>query len=223
MWNEERGFGFITPADGGEDVFLHRSSLNEGVTLAPGQAVTFEAIWDEKKRKDRAGNVALAESSTSGGGGGAPGEGAPAARAAPASRASPTVRPSAYNLVGAFAEWAIAKDAMAPDANSGGSLRHRLTVRSNAPKGGGDAKREEFQIVGDGSWDKRLYPAGPDKEETVVLRPGGAGSRAALERGKGHGRNWAVEGRPGAVFDIIYDPESQMVSCEQAFSESRGG
>lgn len=217
MWNEERGFGFITPAGGGEDVFVHRSTLREGVLLAPGQIVTFEAQWDDKKRKDRAADVAIAgpsEGSEGGGGGEAPSRAQPAAQPAGG-------RPAGYNIVGSFAEWAIHRESMSPDA-SGGRVRHRLTVRSSAPKsGGGDSRREEFQIVGDSSWDKRLYPAGGDKEETVILRPGGATSRAASDRGKGHGRNWAVEGRPGAVFDILYDPETQMVSCEQAFSEGQ--
>jgi len=103
----------------------------------------------------------------------------------------------------------------------GSVARHRITVRSDAPKGSGpDSRKEEFQLVGDGSWDKRIYPAGPDREETVVLRPGGAGSRAASDRGKGHGRNWAVEGRPGTVIDILYDSETMMVSCQSGFTES---
>ena len=42
-FNESKGFGFITPNDGGKDVFVHYSSINdEGVrTLAEGQEVSF--------------------------------------------------------------------------------------------------------------------------------------------------------------------------------------
>jgi len=217
MWNEERGFGFITPLGGGDDVFVHRSSLKEGVMLAPGHAVTYEAQWDDRKRKDRAADVAIAPPSSLGDG--QEGAGEPA-RPAPAQASGGP--PSRHHIVGAYADWAISRDPMTSDASDGGRVRHRLTVRSSAPKGNsGDKRREEFQIVGDSSWDKRLYPAGGDKEDTVVLSPGQAGSRAAMERGKGHGRNWAVEGRPGTVFDIVYDPETQMVSCEEAFNESR--
>jgi len=211
MWNEERGFGFITPLGGGDDVFVHRSSLKEGVMLAPGHAVTYEAQWDEKKRKDRAASVAIAEPSSTSSGSEATASPSPVA-ARPSGG-----RPSSHHIVGSFADWAINREPMPANASGDGKVCHRLTVRSSAPKGGsGDLKREEFQIVGDSSWDKRIYPAGGNGEETIVLRPGQAGSRAAMERGKGHGRNWAVEGRPGAVFDIVYDPGTQTVTCEQA-------
>lgn len=43
-FNESKGFGFIAPADGGKDVFVHYSAIQgDGFrTLAEGQAVTFE-------------------------------------------------------------------------------------------------------------------------------------------------------------------------------------
>lgn len=43
-FNESKGFGFISPADGGKDVFVHFSAI-EGSgfrTLKEGQAVEFE-------------------------------------------------------------------------------------------------------------------------------------------------------------------------------------
>jgi CspA family cold shock protein len=43
-FNESKGFGFIAPADGSKDVFVHYSSIaNSGFrTLAEGQSVTYD-------------------------------------------------------------------------------------------------------------------------------------------------------------------------------------
>ena len=43
-FNESKGFGFITPSDGGKDVFAHFSAIaSEGFrTLTEGQKVTYD-------------------------------------------------------------------------------------------------------------------------------------------------------------------------------------
>ncbi len=43
-FNESKGFGFVAPSDGGQDVFVHYSAI-QGTgfrTLAEGQKVTFD-------------------------------------------------------------------------------------------------------------------------------------------------------------------------------------
>lgn len=49
-FNESKGFGFITPEDGGKDYFAHFSGIvGDGFrTLTEGQAVSFKETQGEK-------------------------------------------------------------------------------------------------------------------------------------------------------------------------------
>ena len=49
-FNDAKGFGFITPEDGGKDLFVHMSEIQmEGFkTLKDGQAVSYEVAESDR-------------------------------------------------------------------------------------------------------------------------------------------------------------------------------
>lgn len=55
-WND-RGFGFIKPDDGGDDIFCHFSAIKDGNCLREGDRVEFDKEFDDRKGKYRAENV----------------------------------------------------------------------------------------------------------------------------------------------------------------------
>ena len=63
FFNAVKGFGFITPEDGGRDIFVHVSAVEQAglVTLTDGQTVTFETEEDKKGKGPKAINLALVQ------------------------------------------------------------------------------------------------------------------------------------------------------------------
>ena len=47
MFNAERGFGFVT-GDDGKDVYVHKSAIEGGAALTPGDAVEYEVESGER-------------------------------------------------------------------------------------------------------------------------------------------------------------------------------
>ena len=52
-FNDSKGFGFITPADGGDDLFAHFSAIQGSgfKTLKEGQSVSFDVTTGPKGKQ----------------------------------------------------------------------------------------------------------------------------------------------------------------------------
>ncbi|EYR84585.1 MULTISPECIES: cold-shock protein [unclassified Shinella] len=57
FFNQDKGFGFITPDNGGADVFVHISAVQSGGPLRDGAKVSYDIGQDRKTGKSKAENV----------------------------------------------------------------------------------------------------------------------------------------------------------------------
>ncbi len=62
FFNAQKGFGFIQPADGSKDVFVHISAVERSgmSTLNEGQKVSFDVVDDKRSGKSAAENLEAA-------------------------------------------------------------------------------------------------------------------------------------------------------------------
>ena len=62
FYNEQKGFGFIEPEDGGKDVFVHATALERAGmgSLAEGQKVSFDTEVDSRSGKTAVAKLELA-------------------------------------------------------------------------------------------------------------------------------------------------------------------
>ena len=61
-FNSQKGFGFIQPENGGNDVFVHISAVERAGmgTLNEGQKVSFDVVADRRSGKSAAENLRAA-------------------------------------------------------------------------------------------------------------------------------------------------------------------
>jgi cold shock protein len=62
FYNEQKGFGFIEPEDGGKDVFVHATALERaGISrLVEGQKVSFDTELDSRSGKTAVASIKAA-------------------------------------------------------------------------------------------------------------------------------------------------------------------
>jgi CspA family cold shock protein len=61
-FNATKGFGFIQPDDGGQDVFIHISAVERAGlrSIVEGQKLSFEVVRDKRSGKSAAENIQAA-------------------------------------------------------------------------------------------------------------------------------------------------------------------
>jgi cold shock protein len=59
FFNDQKGFGFIQPDDGGKDVFVHISAVERAGmrALNEGQKIAFDVVADRRTGKSLADNL----------------------------------------------------------------------------------------------------------------------------------------------------------------------
>ena len=62
FYNDQKGFGFIAPDNGGKDVFVHATALERAGmhSLSEGQKVSFDTEEDRRSGKTAVANIQVA-------------------------------------------------------------------------------------------------------------------------------------------------------------------
>ena len=62
FYNDQKGYGFIAPADGSKDVFVHATALERAGmnALSEGQKVSFDTAADSRSGKISVNNIKAA-------------------------------------------------------------------------------------------------------------------------------------------------------------------
>ena len=159
-FNSQKGFGFITPEDGGEDLFVHQTAItSQGFrTLAENEDVEFDAI--EEGGKAKAINVVSK-------GGAAPTGGKGGGRGKPQPRKWPEgVDPSEGKQIGAV-KWFSADKGfgfIAPASGGEDLFVHQSAIHAPGFRSLMEGEEIEFKVVDEGGKLKAIDVTGPKGE-----------------------------------------------------------
>lgn len=173
-FNAQKGFGFITPGGGGEDLFVHQSAIQATGfrTLSENESVEYEV--EQADGKDKAINV-TSKGGGDGGRGGGKGRGG---RQQP--RKWPDgVDPSEGKQIGAV-KWFNAEKGfgfIAPAAGGDDLFVHQSAIHSPGFRSLMEGEEIEFKVVNEGGKMKAIDVTGP-KGEFVQGAPRGPPRRS---------------------------------------------
>lgn len=177
FFNAQKGFGFITPAAGGEDLFVHQSAIqSQGFrTLGEGEKVSYTVV--EEQGKQKAIDVAAPD------GGFVSGDNNRGPRGRSAPRKWPDgVTPSDGKQVGSV-KWFNSEKGfgfIAPNAGGEDLFVHQSAVHAPGFRSLMEGEEVEFKIVEERGKQKAIEVTGP----------GGEFCQGAPRSGPARGRNF---------------------------------
>jgi cold shock CspA family protein len=159
-FNSQKGFGFITPNSGGDDLFVHQSAIkSDGFrTLTEGAEVSYDKISDQGKDK------AIDVTELGGGDGGGRGKGGGRKGGAIAPRKWPDgVDPSEGKQIGAV-KWFNSEKGfgfIAPAAGGDDLFVHQSAIHSTGFRSLMEGEEVEFKVVEERGKMKAIEVTGP--------------------------------------------------------------
>jgi len=177
-FNSQKGFGFITPSSGGEDLFVHQSAIKaDGFrTLSEGAEVSFNKISEQGK--DKAVDV-----TELGGGDGGRGKGGGRGKQSAPRKWPEGVDPTAGKQIGAV-KWFNAEKGfgfIAPANGNEDLFVHQSAIHAPGFRSLMEGEEVEFKVVDGGGKLKAEEVTGPNGDYVQ-------GAPRGFQKGRGGGR-----------------------------------